>query len=78
MSYIGNQNEQGSLGSLQRMVQNIAIASGTAIGSTVMNLLSNNITSSIRVNWGIALSLVLLILSLSIVFDRKFLQNNIN
>lgn len=75
---IGNQNEQGSLGSLQRMVQNIAIASGTAIGSTVMNILSNNITSSIRANWGIALALVLLILSLSIVFDRKFLQNNIN
>jgi hypothetical protein len=26
---IGDQNEQGSLGSLQRMVQNIAIATGT-------------------------------------------------
>ena len=40
---VGDQASQGSLGSLQRMVQNIAIASGTAIGSTVLNLFSGRL-----------------------------------
>jgi predicted MFS family arabinose efflux permease len=68
---IGDQNEQGSLGSLQRMVQNIAIATGTAIGSTVMNLLSGDLGSGIRINWDITLILVLIIIFLSVFFDKE-------
>lgn len=68
---VGSQNEQGRLGSLQRMVQNIAIASGTAIGSTVMNLLPNNITISVKINWAISLSLIIVILVFSVIFNKK-------
>ncbi|MCB5120479.1 multidrug efflux MFS transporter MdeA [Streptococcus mutans] len=51
---------QGSTGALQRMVQNIAISAGSAIGSTCLNLWSNNLLLATRIGWGITLVLVIL------------------
>ena len=64
---VGEKGNQGSMGSLQRMTQNIAIASGTAIGSTTINLLPGNLETSIKINWGVTLCLTIV----TIVFDRK-------
>lgn len=68
---IGNNKNQSSLGALQRMVQNIAIASGTAIGSTIINLLSQKMVIGIRISWIITLFFVLIIVCLSRIFNRK-------
>ena len=68
---VGDQASQGSLGSLQRMVQNIAIASGTAIGSTVLNLFSGRLAISIQVDWGITLAMVVVTLVMSMIFKRR-------
>lgn len=57
----GSASDQGITGSLQRMTQNIAIASGTAIGSTLMNLTVPNLTLGIRLNWYLALLVILII-----------------
>lgn len=73
---VGDQASQGSLGSLQRMVQNIAIASGTAIGSTVLNLFSGRSATSIQINWGITLAMVVVTLLLSIIFKRSVAATN--
>lgn len=73
---VGDQASQGSLGSLQRMVQNIAIASGTAIGSTVLNLFSGRLATSIQINWGITLAMVVVTLLLSIIFKRSVAATN--
>lgn len=68
---IGNNKNQSSLGALQRMVKNIAIASGTAIGSTIINLLSQKMVIGIRISWIITLFFVLIIICLSRIFNRK-------
>lgn len=50
---------QGSAGALQRMAQNVAIASGSAIGATCLNLWPNNLLLATRVAWTITLILVI-------------------
>lgn len=49
------------IGSLQRMIQNIAIANGTAIGSTLINLTAPNLPPGIQVTWYLALFVVAII-----------------
>ncbi|AWN19498.1 MFS transporter [Streptococcus sobrinus] len=51
---------QGSAGALQRMVQNVAISTGSALGSTCLNHWSGNIILASRVGWLITLVVVLL------------------
>ena len=51
---------QGSTGALQRMVQNVAISTGSAVGSTCLNLWSNNLLLATRIGWGITLVLVIM------------------
>ena len=50
---------QGSAGALQRMAQNVAIASGSVIGATCLNLWPNNLLLATRVAWTITLILVI-------------------
>lgn len=54
-------SNQGTIGSLQRMIQNIAIANGTAIGSTLINLTAPNLPLGIQVTWYLALFVVAII-----------------
>lgn len=54
-------SNQGTIGSLQRMIQNIAIANGTAIGSTLINLTAPNLPPGIQVTWYLALFVVAII-----------------
>ncbi|BAQ25288.1 MDR permease [Streptococcus troglodytae] len=51
---------QGSTGALQRMVQNVAISAGSAVGSTCLNLWSSNLLLATRIGWFITLVLVIL------------------
>ncbi len=53
---------QGGAGALQRMVQNVAIACGSAIGATCLNLWPNNLLLATRIAW--VMTFVLVILSL--------------
>jgi len=62
----GSEESQGSIGSLQRMVQNIAIATGTSLGSVLLNIWSNNLELAIRVGWILTLVLTILALFTSI------------
>lgn len=62
----GSEESQGSIGSLQRMVQNIAIATGTSLGSVLLNIWSNNLELAIRVGWILTLVLTILTLFTSI------------
>ena len=57
----GSTSNQGTIGSLQRMIQNIAIANGTAIGSTLINLTAANLPPGIQVTWYLALFVVAII-----------------
>ncbi|WP_050611808.1 hypothetical protein [Ligilactobacillus agilis] len=57
----GSTSNQGTIGSLQRMIQNIAIANGTAIGSTLINLTAPNLPPGIQVTWYLALFVVAII-----------------
>ncbi len=68
---VGDQQVQGSIGSLQRMVQNIAIASGTAIGSTTISLFKPHLATSIKISWLITLGLVVIILLLSVSWNPQ-------
>lgn len=68
---IGHKSDQASIGSLQRMIQNIAIASGTAIGSTIMSRFANTLDMSIKINWSIALILVSIVILLSVSYHKK-------
>ncbi|WP_165329469.1 MFS transporter [Streptococcus tangpeifui] len=61
---------QGSTGALQRMVQNVAISAGSAIGSTCLNLWSNNLLLATRIGWGITLALVIISLKEMIHFSN--------
>lgn len=61
---------QGSTGALQRMVQNVAISAGSAIGSTCLNLWSNNLLLATRIGWGITLALVIVSLKEMIHFSN--------
>lgn len=63
---------QGSTGALQRMLQNVAISIGSAIGATCLNIWSNNLLLATRIGWGI--TLILVIISLKEVF--KFSHHN--
>ncbi len=63
---------QGSTGALQRMVQNVAISAGSAVGSTCLNLWSNDLLLATRIGWGI--TLVLVVMSLK---DMIFSKHNI-
>lgn len=63
---------QGSTGTLQRMLQNVAISIGSAIGATCLNIWSNNLLLATRIGWGI--TLILVIISLKEVF--KFSHHN--
>lgn len=67
----GGENSQGSIGALQRMIQNIAIASGTAIGSTVISLLKNDLSLGIKICWSITLILVAFVILLDVVVNQK-------
>lgn len=71
----GSANSQGTIGSLQRMVQNIAIASGTAIGSTLINLTSPNLFLGIQVNWYLALFVVVIIVIADILINFLYSKN---
>ncbi|MGT2948522.1 MFS transporter [Streptococcus devriesei] len=51
---------QGSTGALQRMVQNVAISAGSAVGSTCLNLWPNNLLLATRIGWGITLALIII------------------
>lgn len=44
---------QGSTGALQRMLQNVAISIGSAIGATCLNIWSNDLLLATRIGWGI-------------------------
>ena len=57
---------QGSTGALQRMLQNVAISIGSAIGATCLNIWSNDLLLATRIGWGI--TLILVIISLKEVF----------
>lgn len=67
----GSLNNQGAIGSLQRMTQNIAIASGTAIGSTLINLTTPNLALGIQVNWLLALLVVAIVLIADVVINSR-------
>lgn len=71
----GSANSQGTIGSLQRMVQNIAIASGTAIGSTLINLTSPNLFLGIQANWYLALFVVVIIVIADILINFLYSKN---
>lgn len=71
----GSANSQGTIGSLQRMVQNIAIASGIAIGSTLINLTSPNLFLGIQVNWYLALFVVVIIIIADILINFLYSKN---
>ncbi|OTN86717.1 MFS transporter [Enterococcus faecium] len=60
---------QGSTGALQRMIQNVAISSGSAIGSTCLNLWDKDVLFATQIGWGI--TLVLVVLSLVGVIQIK-------
>lgn len=49
---------QGSTGALQRMVQNVALASGSALGATCLSLWPKNILVATRSGWLLALVVV--------------------
>lgn len=61
---------QGSTGALQRMVQNVAISTGSAVGSTCLNLWPNNLLLATRIGWGI--TLVIVIMSLKDMIFSKY------
>lgn len=61
---------QGSTGALQRMVQNVAISAGSAVGSTCLNLWPNNLLLATRIGWGITLALVIISLKEIINFSN--------
>ena len=63
---------QGSTGALQRMLQNVAISIGSAIGATCLNIWLNDLLLATRIGWGI--TLILVIISLKEVF--KFSHHN--
>ncbi|WP_165212522.1 MFS transporter [Streptococcus tangpeifui] len=63
---------QGSAGALQRMVQNVAISSGSAIGAACLNLWPNNLLLATRVGW--AITIVLVICSLIGVINFKIIK----
>ncbi|WP_156184567.1 MFS transporter [Clostridium carboxidivorans] len=67
----GGKNSQGSIGALQRMIQNIAIATGTTIGSTIISLLKNDLSLGIKICWSMTLILVAFVILLDIVFNQK-------
>lgn len=67
----GGENSQGSIGALQRMTQNIAIASGTAIGSTVICFLKNDLSLGAKICWSITLILVVFAILLDVIFNSK-------
>ena len=67
----GGENSQGSIGALQRMIQNIAIASGTAIGSTIISLLKNDLALGIKICWSMTLVLVVFVILLDVVSNPK-------
>lgn len=67
----GGENSQGSIGALQRMTQNIAIASGTAIGSTVICFLKNDLSLGAKICWSITLILVVFAILLDVIFNPK-------
>ncbi|EHI75472.1 hypothetical protein STRCR_0350 [Streptococcus criceti HS-6] len=52
------------------MVQNVAISAGSAIGSTCLNLWSNNLLLATRIGWGITLALVIVSLKEMIHFSN--------
>lgn len=61
---------QGSTGALQRMVQNVAISAGSAVGSTCLNFWPNNLLLATRIGWGITLALVIVSLKEMIHFSN--------
>lgn len=65
----GSTSNQDTIGSLQRMIQNIAIANGTAIGSTLINLTAPNLPPGIQVTWYLALFVVAIIVIAGILIN---------
>ena len=61
---------QGSTGALQRMLQNVAISIGSAIGATCLNIWSNDLLLATRIGWGITLILVIISLKEVIKFSH--------
>ncbi|MBB1165626.1 MFS transporter [Lacticaseibacillus rhamnosus] len=66
----GSQTAQGTLGSLQRMLQNIAIASGTSIGASIINLTHPYLSSGIRISWSMAFAITAGILVVALVTSK--------
>ncbi|MBB1079276.1 MFS transporter [Limosilactobacillus sp. STM2_1] len=66
---------QGSIGSLQRMIQNVAIAIGTAVGSLFLNMWSNKIMTAIKFGWITAGGLIVLAIVLELVIGKRALDN---
>lgn len=58
---------QGSTGALQRMVQNVALASGSALGATCLSLWPKNILAATRSGWFLAL----VVIGLSLVSKKR-------
>ncbi|KRL22397.1 hypothetical protein FC98_GL002531 [Lentilactobacillus kisonensis DSM 19906 = JCM 15041] len=67
----GSASIQGMLGSLQRMAQNIAIASGTAIGSTIINLTQPNLATGVRSAWLVTLLIVAIVIVADLFFTNR-------
>jgi len=61
---------QGSTGALQRMLQNVTISIGSAVGATCLNLWSNDLLLATRIGWGITLILVIISLKEVIKFSH--------
>lgn len=67
---LGTKNMQGSIGSLQRMIQNIGIVCGTSVGSALINLYSQHLLLAVKISLGITTALIMAIL-IAIAFFQK-------
>lgn len=62
---------QGSIGSLQRMVQNVAIAMGTATGSVFLNMWSHELVTAIKLGWITAGCLIIIAIALDFALNKN-------
>lgn len=69
---LGTKNMQGSIGSLQRMIQNIGIVCGTSVGSAIINLCSHNLLRAVKISLGITTALIM-----AILIATAFFQNDL-
>ena len=62
---------QCSIGSLQRMVQNVAIAMGTATGSVFLNMWSHELVTAIKLGWITAGCLIIIAIALDFALNKN-------